>query len=99
MNNRFLVLTVFVAFFSITIGSFGGGIIRTSFFPSIASDRISISLVMPNGTNERITDSIISLIQTKAKIVDKEFSEKYLKGTENTLFVNTPNKALYLRTS
>jgi len=89
LNNRFLVLTVFVAFFSMTIGSFGGGIIRTSFFPSIASDRISISLVMPNGTNERITDSIISLIQTKAKIVDKEFSEMYLKGTENTLFVNT----------
>jgi multidrug efflux pump subunit AcrB len=89
LNNRFLVLTVFVAFFSMTIGSFGGGIIRTSFFPSIASDRISISLVMPNGTNERITDSIISLIQTKAKIVDKEFSEKYLRGTENTLFVNT----------
>jgi multidrug efflux pump subunit AcrB len=84
-----LVLTIFVAFFSMTIGSFGGGIIRTSFFPSIASDRISISLVMPNGTNERITDSIISLIQTKAKIVDKEFSEKYLKGTKNALFVNT----------
>ena len=89
LNNRFLIITVFVAFFSLTIGSFGGGIIRTSFFPSIASDRISISLVMPNGTNERITDSIISLIQTKAKIVDNEFSEKYLKGTENTLFVNT----------
>jgi multidrug efflux pump subunit AcrB len=89
LNNRFLVITIFVAFFSMTIGSFGGGIIRTSFFPSIASDRISISLVMPNGTNERITDSIISLIQTKAKIVDKEFSEKYLKGTKNALFVNT----------
>ena len=44
---------------------------------------------MPNGTNERITDSIISLIQTKAKIVNKEFSEKYLKETESTLFVNT----------
>ena len=89
LNNRFLVLTVFIAFLSLTIGSFGGGIIRTSFFPSIASDRISISLVMPNGTNERITDSIITLIQTKSKIVDQEFSEKYLKGIENTLFVNT----------
>ena len=44
---------------------------------------------MPNGTNERITDSIISLIQTKAKIVNKEFSVKYLKETESTLFVNT----------
>ena len=70
-------------------GSFGGGIIRTSFFPSIASDRISINLVMPNGTNERITDSIITMIEQTSKIVNKEFSEKYLKGTGKSLFVNS----------
>ena len=89
LNNRFLVLSIFIGFFSLTIGSFGGGIIRTAFFPSIASDRISINLVMPNGTNEKITDSIISLIQTKSKIVDQEFSEKYFDGTKKRLFVNT----------
>ena len=80
LNNRFLVISMFIAFFSLTIGSFGGGIIRTSFFPSIASDRISINLVMPNGTNERITDSIITMIEKTSKIVNKEFTEKYLKG-------------------
>ena len=63
---------MFIAFFSLTIGSFGGGI-RTSFFPSIASDRISINLVMPNGTNERITDSIITMIEETSKIVNKEY--------------------------
>ena len=61
---------MFIAFFSLTIGSFGGGIIRTSFFPSIASDRISINLVMPNVTNERITDSIITMIEETSKIVN-----------------------------
>jgi multidrug efflux pump subunit AcrB len=89
LNNRLLVLSVFLGCLSLTIGSFEGGIIRTSFFPSIASDRISISLLMPNGTNERITDSIISFIQKKSEIVNKEFSEKYLKGTGKLLFVNT----------
>ncbi|MDC3034542.1 efflux RND transporter permease subunit, partial [bacterium] len=89
LNNRFLIISMFIAFFSLTIGSFGGGIIRTSFFPSIASDRISINLVMPNGTNERITDSIITMIEKKSKIVNEEFTEKYLNGTGKNLFVNS----------
>lgn len=89
LENRFLVISTFIALFTLTIGSFGGGIIRTSFFPSIASDRISIDLVMPNGTNERITDSIITHIEKTAKIVNQEFTDKYLQGTGKSLYVNT----------
>jgi multidrug efflux pump subunit AcrB len=89
LNNRFLIISLFIALFTLTIGSFGGGIIRTSFFPSIASDRISIDLVMPNGTNERITDSIITHIEKVSKQVNKEFSEKYLIDSGKDLFVNT----------
>lgn len=89
LENRFLVISIFIALFTLTIGSFGGGIIRTSFFPSIASDRISIDLVMPNGTNERITDSIITHIEKTAKIVNQEFTDKYLQGTGKSLYVNT----------
>ena len=89
LHNRFLVISLFVALFTLTIGSFGGGIIRTSFFPSIASDRISIDLVMPNGTNERITDSIITYIEKVSKQVNQEFSEKYLKDRGKDLYVNT----------
>ena len=89
LNNRFLVISMFIAFFSLTAGSFGGGIIRTSFFPPIASDRISINLIMPNGTNEKITDSIITIIDEASKTVDKEFTEKYLKRTGKNLFVNS----------
>lgn len=43
---------------------------------------------MPNGTNEKITDSIISIIEEKSKLVEEELNEKYLKGTGKTLFVN-----------
>ncbi|MDC1250177.1 efflux RND transporter permease subunit, partial [Flavobacteriaceae bacterium] len=37
LKNRMLILSLFIGVLMLTIGSFGGGIIRTSFFPSIAS--------------------------------------------------------------
>ena len=43
---------------------------------------------MPNGTNEKVTDSIISLIQEKAAIVNQELTEQYLSGTDKVLFKN-----------
>lgn len=43
---------------------------------------------MPNGTNEKTTDSIISLIEEKSKILEQELNAKYLSETEKTLFVN-----------
>ena len=89
LKNRFLVISMFIGLFFLTAGSFGGGIIRTSFFPSIASDRISINLVMPNGTNEKITDSIITMIEETSEIVNKELTEKFLNGTGKKLFVNS----------
>ena len=88
LNNRLLTMSLFIAALFLTIGSIGGGVVRTSFFPSIASDRVQVTLTMPNGTNEKITDSIISLIEEKSKIVEQELNEKYLSETGKTLFVN-----------
>ena len=85
LNNKFFGLVIPVALLMITIGAFQGGIIRGSFFPSIASDRVSINLTMPQGTNEMITDSIISGIEQKVRIVEKEFTEKYGNDGESVV--------------
>ena len=50
---------------------------------------------MPNGTNEKVTDSIISLIQEKANIVNKELTEEYLGNTDKELFKNMIKKCDY----
>jgi multidrug efflux pump subunit AcrB len=92
LKYKVLVFSFFAFALILTFGSIGGGIIRTTFFPNVASDRVSITLEMPNGTNEKITDSIISLIEEKAEIVNKEFTEKYLKGTDAVLFDNMIRK-------
>ncbi len=77
LENKFFGLVLPVAFLMITIGAFQGGIIKGTFFPSIASDRVSVNLTMPQGTNEKITDSIISVIEAKTWEVEKEFTKKY----------------------
>ncbi len=88
LNNKLLTFSLFAAALILTFGSIGGGIIRTAFFPRIASDRVQVELLMPNGTNEKVTDSIISLIEEKSEIVNQELTEQYLKGTDKILFEN-----------
>nr|WP_299346465.1 efflux RND transporter permease subunit [Allomuricauda sp.] len=88
LDYKLLTFAIFFMALVLTFGSIGGGIIRTSFFPRIASDRVAVELQMPNGTNERVTDSIISLIQEKAQIVNKELTEEYLAGGDKMLFEN-----------
>jgi len=88
LKYKLLTFSFFVFALIITYGSVGGGIIRTAFFPQVASDRVQVTLQMPNGTNEKVTDSIISVIEEKAEIVNQELTEQYLKGTDKILYEN-----------
>ncbi|UZO81407.1 efflux RND transporter permease subunit [Aquimarina sp. ERC-38] len=92
IKNKFLTFAIFLAALILTIGSIGGGIVGVTLFPRIASDRITIDLGMPNGTNERITDSLISMIEDKAILLNKELTKEYLDAPEYKdvmLFENT----------
>ncbi len=89
LRYKILALGVLVSFLVLTFGAIGGGIIGVTLFPSIASDRVTIELEMPKGTNVKITDSIISMIEKKSFIVNKELTDEYLKDTGKDLFENT----------
>ena len=80
LKNRALGFAIPIALFIFSIGGIGGGIVRTSFFPSVASERISIDLKMLQGTNEMITDSIISEIEDVAWQINEEFTEKQISN-------------------
>lgn len=82
LRNQILAFSIFAFLLIITIGSIKGGIVGTTIFPSIASDRVSVNLLMPEGTNPKVTDSIISLVEENAWKV----SEKYTRIQSN----NTP---------
>ncbi|WP_339609632.1 efflux RND transporter permease subunit [uncultured Planktosalinus sp.] len=76
LKNNFLSLAVIVAVLMLTVASIMGGIIKVTIFPSIASDRVSVNLLMSEGVNPATTDSIISYVETKAWEVNEEFTKK-----------------------
>lgn len=76
LKYKILGFAIPIALLILSFGAIGGGTVKTSFFPSIASDQIQITLKMPQGTNEQITDSIISVIEGKVWNVSDGFTKK-----------------------
>ena len=85
LKYRFLSFSGFIAALYLTISSVFGGIIGVTFFPMIDSDAVTVDLKMPMGTNVKVTDSIISVIENHAIEIGKEFEEKYMKEDERDL--------------
>jgi multidrug efflux pump subunit AcrB len=76
LKNRFISFSIITAMLILTVGSILGGIVKVTLFPSIASDRVSIDLLMPEGTNPKKTDSIISMVEDAAMRVNEDFSAR-----------------------
>ena len=76
MNNWVMTLSIPIALFLITIGGIQGGLIKLTFFPFIEQDFISVSIEMPSGTQEDVTESFLKRIQTAALDVNDS-----LRGT------------------
>lgn len=88
LKNEILGIGIPLAMLILTIGGIGGGIVKTTFFPAIASDQVAINLKMPEGTSVAITDSLVSLIETAAWEVNKEFTDRQAGNkdvVENTI--------------
>jgi len=76
LRQRFITFSILMAILILTIGAFMGGIIKSAFFPNLDSDRVSITLVMPEGTNPKLTDSIISMVEDVSWRVNDVFTQK-----------------------
>lgn len=76
MKHKFFGLMVPFTLLAITAGALAGGVIRNTFFPNVASDRVAITLTMPQGTNENITDSLIQRIEDAAWRVNDDFTAR-----------------------
>jgi len=76
LNQQVLAIGILLTVLILTIGAIGGNVIRVTLFPSIASDRVSIDLLMPEGVNPERTDSIISMVEAAAWRVNEDYTEK-----------------------
>ncbi|AVR44421.1 RND transporter [Christiangramia fulva] len=75
LHQQVLAFGILLTVFILTIGAVGGNVIRITLFPSIASDRVSIDLLMPEGVNPERTDSIISMVEDAAWRVNEKYSK------------------------
>ena len=80
LGHRFLSFSIFLALLLVTFASIGAGIIRVTIFPSIASDQVSINLLMPEGTNPEITSEIITRVEDAAWRVNDDFTARQTGG-------------------
>lgn len=91
------LLGLMIALLAITGGSVGGGIIKSTFFPVISSDKVDIILNMPQGANPEDTDSLLSIIEKAAWEANEEFTEKQtgnLQVIENVIKKIGPGTSL-----
>jgi multidrug efflux pump subunit AcrB len=73
--TKILGLIIPIVLLMITLGAIAGGIIQFTFFPPVASETVSIELAMPEGANEKITDSLAQKIESAVWNVNKKFAE------------------------
>ena len=88
MANKFLGFALPIGFLIISVGAIAGGLIKVTFFPRIASDRVVITLKMPQGTSESITDSIVTIIDEATWQINEDFTERQSNNkpvVENTI--------------
>ncbi|MEM9001389.1 MAG: efflux RND transporter permease subunit [Bacteroidota bacterium] len=78
LKNKFVSFCVILFLFILTLGAFAGGIIKLSFFPSNASDQITITLNTPEGTNENVTDSLATYVEHKIWEVNEDLGKNEL---------------------
>lgn len=75
LKYKIFAFFTLIALFLVTLGAIRGGIIRTTFFPNIERQEVTVTLEYPSGTAEHITE-------TKMKEIEKSIfslDEKYQK--------------------
>jgi multidrug efflux pump subunit AcrB len=77
IKHPFVIMTIPVAVFMITIGAVKGSIIKTTFFPNLEFNNVTITFEMPAGTSDRITDSLLISMESAAWKINDEYVEKF----------------------
>ena len=76
LRQRFITFSIFLGIMILTLGAYKGNIIKSAFFPNLDSDSVSINLLMPEGTNPKITDSIISMVEEASWLINIDFTKR-----------------------
>jgi len=83
IRYKWVSFTVPIAIFMIVFGLIQGGLIKTTFFPSIPFDNFNVSLVLTPGTREDITEDYLKRFEKIVWEVNQEIAEE--RGDDQAL--------------
>ncbi len=75
IRNRYTTLATFMAMLILTIGLFGGGIVRFVFFPNIPSDFMMATVELEPGSSLQQRDAAITTLREALERMDAELKQ------------------------
>jgi multidrug efflux pump subunit AcrB len=82
LEHKWITLTIPIAFFLITVGLIGGGIIGATPFPYIDGDTLPINISLVAGSQESETDSLLAQIERVCWRVNEELKQERDDGKD-----------------
>ncbi len=82
MKNKWITVSIPLAFTLAVVGLVKGGIIRSTFFPFIDGDTLPVNISFNPGTQEYVTDSTLANIERLAAEVNREYRAKREDGKD-----------------
>ncbi len=82
LNNPVIAIAIPIAMMIITIGALRGSIIKTTFFPIIERNEVTVSFEMPAGTRDTVTDSLLTIMEKNAWKVNDIYRETHAEGPD-----------------
>jgi multidrug efflux pump subunit AcrB len=83
-----LVIVIPIALMMITIGALKGSIIKTTFFPIIERRNVDVTLEMPAGTPDHITDSLMAGMEEKIRKLNEIYKQEHDDGRDLILAIS-----------
>lgn len=80
IRNRYTTVSVFLAMLILTIGLFGGGIVRFVFFPSIPSDFMFASFELEPGSSLKQRDEVLTALREGMMRMDEKVRDDTGEG-------------------
>lgn len=78
LKYKIFYVLIIISIFILTFFAVGQGIIRTAFFPNIEQNSINVTLEMPSGTPDSITEKNIRKVQEAAR----KLNQRYVKNAD-----------------
>jgi multidrug efflux pump subunit AcrB len=77
INHPLVIIAIPIASLIITIGAVKGSIIKTTFFPNLEFNNVTVTLEMPAGTSDLVTNNILEKIESAAWDVNEDYVNTY----------------------